>query len=75
MYYSIYTLLYSIILIPYTLHIYSMYTVDYFSRQAAKDALIYGYTATFDPKKTSDNIALSCGNHCIMKVSQHMYIY
>ena len=55
----------------YDIYTYFMY-VDYFSRQVAKDALIYGYTATFDPKKTSDNIALSCGNHCIMKASVHM---
>ena len=29
-----------------------------------------GHLAVFDPKQTSDGLALSCGNHCLAKVGR-----
>lgn len=46
-------------------------STDKFSRHLAKEAKNSGYLATFDPKKSSENIALSCGNHCVMKVGDN----
>lgn len=46
-------------------------STDKFSRHMAKEAKNSGYLATFDPKKSSENIALSCGNHCVMKVGDN----
>lgn len=43
---------------------------DEFSRQFAKEAKRHGYLAVFDPKKSSESIALSCGNHSAIKVGE-----
>lgn len=42
---------------------------DEYGRKAAEEALATRQFAVFDPKQSSPGIALSCGNHCAMKVS------
>ena len=41
---------------------------DEYSRMVAAEARTCGQYAIFDPKQTSDGIALTCGNHCVKKV-------
>ena len=41
---------------------------DAYSRQMAQEIESTGLFATFDPQYTSGGLALSCGNHCVMKV-------
>lgn len=43
---------------------------DEYSRMAAKEAQSSGQFAVFDPRQTSAGIALTCGNHCAVKVGQ-----
>lgn len=43
---------------------------DEYSRMAAKEAQSSGQFAVFDPRRTSTGIALTCGNHCAIKVGQ-----
>eukprot|EP01038_Epipyxis_sp_PR26KG_P006191 gene6191-8527_t len=43
---------------------------DRYSRMAAMEAQNSGQFAVFDPKQTSSGIALSCGNHCAVKVGK-----
>lgn len=45
-------------------------SADAQSRQYAQENSTQGYYAVFDPKKTSENIALSCGSHCMMKIGR-----
>ena len=41
---------------------------DEYSRNAALQARTSGQCAVFDPNQKSDGLALTCGNHCAMKV-------
>ena len=41
---------------------------DEYSRNAALLAQTSGQSAVFDPNQKSDGLALTCGNHCAMKV-------
>jgi hypothetical protein len=43
-------------------------STDYHSSRIAKEAKMSGHLAVFDMKKSAEQIVLSCGNHCIMKV-------
>jgi hypothetical protein len=43
---------------------------DEYSRMAAKEAQSSGQLAVFDPNQTSSGIALTCGNHCAIKVGR-----
>jgi hypothetical protein len=45
---------------------------DPHSRKAAHEARRNGQLAAFDPRQTSDGLALTCGNHCLMKVGRGM---
>eukprot|EP00981_Chlorochromonas_danica_P011658 scaffold4203_cov166-Ochromonas_danica.AAC.4 len=43
---------------------------DEYSRSAAKEAQRRGQYAVFDPQQSSVGIALTCGNHCAIKVGK-----
>lgn len=43
---------------------------DEYSRKAAVEAKFAKKMAIFDPSETSDGLALTCGNHCLMKVGK-----
>ena len=43
---------------------------DEYSRKAALKAQTDGHIAVFDPRQASDGLALSCGNHCALKVGR-----
>jgi len=43
---------------------------DEYSRIVAKEAQSTGQFAVFDPKESSPGVALSCGNHCAIKVGK-----
>jgi hypothetical protein len=43
---------------------------DEYSRNAALKAKTSGQRATFDPDQKSEGLALTCGNHCALKVGQ-----
>ena len=43
---------------------------DEYSRRAAMEAQTSGAMAVFDPRQTSDGLALTCGNHCALKVGR-----
>lgn len=43
---------------------------DEYSRIVAKEAQTSGQFAVFDPKESSPGVALSCGNHCAIKVGK-----
>jgi len=43
---------------------------DEYSRKAAVEAQTSGQMAVFDPRQTSDGLALTCGNHCALKVGR-----
>ena len=43
---------------------------DAYSRSAALKARTHGQYAVFDSKQASDGLALTCGNHCAMKVGK-----
>lgn len=43
---------------------------DEYSRKAAVLAQNSGQLAVFDPYQSSEGIALSCGNHCALKVGR-----
>lgn len=45
---------------------------DPHSRTAAKELKSQGRNAVFDPTQSSDGLKLSCGNHCIYKVSDDL---
>ena len=45
-------------------------SADVQSRQYAQENRNQGYFGVFDPKKSSENIALSCGNHCVTKIGR-----
>lgn len=42
---------------------------DSFSRARANEAKSCGFLAVLDPRRTSDNVALSCGNHCVSSLN------
>lgn len=43
---------------------------DEYSRNAALQARTSGQCAVFDPNQKSDGLALTCGNHCALKVGK-----
>jgi len=43
---------------------------DEYSRMVAKEAQTSGQFAVFDPRQTSDGVALTCSNHCAIKVGK-----
>jgi len=45
---------------------------DEYSRRAAMEAQTSGQTAVYDQDQKSDGIALTCGNHCALKVGRAM---
>lgn len=45
---------------------------DEYSRKAAVEAQSSGQMAVFDARQTSDGLALTCGNHCALKVGKGM---
>ena len=45
---------------------------DEYSRRAAVEAQTSGQMAVFDARQTSDGLALTCGNHCALKVGKGM---
>jgi hypothetical protein len=43
---------------------------DEYSRMVAKETQTSGQFAIFDPRQTSNGIALTCGNHCAVKIGK-----
>lgn len=43
---------------------------DEYSRMVAKETQKSGHLAVFDPEQSSNMLALTCANHCVMKVGQ-----